>query len=218
MTGAGAVDGAGFRLVLAGWLSSASSISLLLALAPFRRSLLLPTSMVRVKSKRYLQRFPLCECALLLLFSVFSIASCGLYLIFFLYLFSFTINCKIVARGFYSELFSVHSAHRFVVRFLISYFIIHYSMDMCVCVCLWWGKFIEPQKAATNYETQNSVNCQMFDGSGYLWLTDRERNMYAHTHVHLHTYRCTLVDGDLLMPRIGHCHRNEEKQQQTHID
>lgn len=119
MTGAGAeaVDGAGFRLVLAGWLSSASSISLVPALAPFGR-LLLPTSMARVKSKRYLQRFPLCECvcvvscpfALLLLFSVFSIASCGLYL-FFLYLFSFTINCKIFLRGFYSELFSVHGAH-----------------------------------------------------------------------------------------------------------
>lgn len=91
MTGTGAetVDGAGFRLVLAGWLSSASSISLVPALAPFGR-LLLPTSMARVKSKRYLQRFPLCECvcvvscpfALLLLFSVFSIASCGLYLFF----------------------------------------------------------------------------------------------------------------------------------------
>lgn len=106
---------------------------------------------------------------------------------FFLYLFSFTINCKIVARGFYSELFSVHSAHRFVVRFLISNFIIHYSMDVCVCV--WWGKFIEPQKAATNYETQNSVNCQMFDGSGYLWLTDRERNI----HTYLRTHPCTDV-------------------------
>lgn len=64
---------------------------------------------------------------------------------------------------------------------------------MCesVCVCVRWGKFIEPQKAATNYETQNSVNCQMFDGSGYLCLTDRERGTYVHVYtpmyIHIHT-------------------------------
>lgn len=143
--------------------------------------------MARVKSKRYLQRFPLCVLPLcVLVVVILSVFYRFLWFVpyFFLYLFSFTINCKIFPRGFYSELFSVHSAHRFIVRFLISHFIIHYSL----VVCVWWGKFIEPQKSATNYETQNSVNCQMFDGSGYLWLTDRERERNIHTYVHKPMY------------------------------
>lgn len=134
MTGAEAVDGAGFRLVLAGWLSSASSICLVLALAPF--------VVANVNGSNEIQEIfatfsAVCVCCVLPLCVVVVILSVFYRFLwfvpyFFLYLFSFTINCKIFPRGFYSELFSVHSAHRFIVRFLISHFIIHYSLVVCV--------------------------------------------------------------------------------------
>lgn len=131
MTGAEAVDGAGFRLVLAGWLSSASSISLVLALAPFVVANVNGTSEIQEIFATFsaVCAAPLRSCCCYSLCFLSLPVVCTL---FFLYLFSFTINCKIFPRGFYSELFSVHSAHRFIVRFLISHFIIHYSLVVCV--------------------------------------------------------------------------------------